>query len=87
MAKKPAQPDTRKTFTELKKELRADDVIHARAIFRYFVDIARDHPEIVIEAINKRGAYLATLDDERKRNQVTYQADTAEYLRDLFDIK
>jgi hypothetical protein len=84
---KPVKPDNRKTLTELRKAVSADDASHVRVMLRFFEDIARNNPQAVIDAFNRRGSHLSTLDAERKANQVKYYADTAEYLIELFDIK
>jgi len=87
MAKQPKQPDNRKTLTELRKAMSADDASHVRVMLRFFEDIARNNPQAVKDAFDRRGVHLSTLDAERKANMVTYYADIADYLVKLFDIK
>lgn len=85
--KTPKQPDNRKTLGEIRKALSYDDCSMVRAIARLYADIAKANPQAVIDAMNARGGHLATLDAERQANMITFYADNAAYLIELFDHK
>lgn len=87
MAKQPTKPDTRKTATEVKKEISGDDLSMVRAIARLFSEMAKANPQAVIDVMVARGTHFATLTPEQLANQVLFYIDAADSLIERFDHK
>jgi hypothetical protein len=87
MAKQPKQPDNRKTLGDLRKALTYDDVSMVRSIARLFGEMAKANPQLVKDVMIARATHFASLDATRLDNMVTFYADNADYLIELFETK
>jgi hypothetical protein len=71
----------------IRKDLDAQELADLQRIAKIFKTIAEHNPQAVIDAFNKRGGYIATLDAAQKQAQVQYLLDNAEYLIDLLELR